>query len=288
MGMIQSKYNPKLEYLICKNLLIHLPYGYDEQNLRKCFEERKQAKRKYEKEILKTKSVILSKPLNEYKEKDIEYLYEVITGEKVQLSFIEPIFNQEISFLYKIILVAKGIEESKVKDPILLFKIILIVLTSIEKKEILIPYYKPIKKLYESIQQNELVVIIDILYQTLLYRSKRYNHLHDIQQHPEIINKVKENAKTFVKENNILAFGIYGSFVTGKANEYSDIDLFVMIHDELNEKEIRKKAEEFWYSIIPIDIDFKIVKEREMDKKLTKGMKRTLKIIAKKEMIENV
>ena len=61
-----------------------------------------------------------------------------------------------------------------------------------------------------------------------------------------------------------------------------------MIHDELNEKEIRKKAEEFWYSIIPIDIDFKIVKEREMDKKLTKGMKRTLKIIAKKEMIENV
>lgn len=288
MGMIQSKYNPKLEYLICKNLLIHLPYGYDEQSLRKCFEEKKQAKRKYEKEILKTKSVVLSKPLDGYKEKDIEFLYEIITGEKVKLSFIEPVINQEISFLYKIILVAKGIEESKVKDPILLFKIILIVVTGIEKNEILIPYYKPVKKLYESIIQNELLVIIDILYQTLLYRSKRSNHLHDIQQHSEIINKVKENAETFVKENNILAFGIYGSFVTGKANEYSDIDLFVLIQDESDEKEIRKKAEEFWYPIIPIDIDFKIVKEREMDRKLTKGMKKTLKIIAKKEMVENV
>lgn len=281
--MIQSKYNPKLEYLVCKNLLIHLPYQYDEERLRKCFEMECSTQKQYEQEILNIKSVLLSKPLDEYKEKDMACLYEVITGEQVKLSFIEPVLKQEISFLYKMILMAKGIEESGVKDSILLFKIILIVLTSMEKHKILIPYYRPVKKLYESILQNELLVIIDMLYQTLLYRSERYNHLHDISLNEKTLKIIQTHKERFLEETKAIAFGVYGSFATGKANAYSDIDLFVMISDALNEKEIRKQAEAFWCPIIPIDIDFKIVKENEMDKKLTKGMKRTLKIIARKE-----
>lgn len=40
MKIIRSnKYNPKLDYLVCKNLLNNIPFEYDELSLRDCFNE---------------------------------------------------------------------------------------------------------------------------------------------------------------------------------------------------------------------------------------------------------
>ena len=61
----------------------------------------------------------------------------------------------------------------------------------------------------------------------------------------EKISKLLDEIKNIFKENIIIPFKLYifGSFATGKATYFSDIDLALETNEDLDEKEIRKLRE---------------------------------------------
>ena len=61
----------------------------------------------------------------------------------------------------------------------------------------------------------------------------------------EKISKLLDEIKNIFKENITIPFKLYifGSFATGKATYFSDIDLALETNEDLDEKEIRKLRE---------------------------------------------
>ena len=67
MKLINDEYNVKLNYLVCKNLLITPLNDYDELHLRNCFFSESNFLYKYEEEIVKIKNYFSKKEAFLYK-----------------------------------------------------------------------------------------------------------------------------------------------------------------------------------------------------------------------------
>lgn len=289
MKLINDEYNVKLNYLVCKNLLITPLNDYDELHLRNCFFSESNYLYKYEEEIVKIKNYFSKKEAFLYKSVDICNLYNTITNENVLLN-IDSIINEDITIYEKIIIIGNEIDKLKISNKILLFKICILILTSIEKNQIIIPHYNYIEKIFYETINGKIIQMVKALYDTLLLKTKKYNSIHSLEENKKILLKIKDNANDFIKSNDIISFGVYGSFSTNMVNKYSDLDLFVLISDSKDSLLIKKQVKSYWGKIINIPIDVNVVKESNINTELTKCMRKTLKIIAGREIqcLENL
>lgn len=289
MKLINDEYSVKLNYLVCKNLLITPLVDYDELHLRHCFFNESNFLYKYEEEIVKIKKFLSRKEAFLYKSVDICNLYNIITNENVFLN-IDNIISKNITIYEKIIIIGNEIDKLKISNKILLFKICVLILTCVEKNQIIIPHYNYIERMFYETINGKIIQMVKALYDTLLLKTKKYNSIHSMEENRKILLAIKDNADDFIKSNDIISFGVYGSFSTNMTNKYSDIDLFVLISDSKDSLLIKKQVKSYWRKIINIPIDVKVVKESNINTELTKCMKKTLKIIAGREIqcLENL
>lgn len=256
-------YNPKIDYLICKNI-INLDFDYDELKLRETY---KKDNLSYYKEILLVKNYFNTHSIDNFTNKDINRLYELLTDDSSTL-IIE---NKELTNI------VSDINNSKIKDKNLYFRIYLVFYFYNTQNKLIIPYRRLSYKLYKSILEED-DYFININLNKLIKRTAKYYASHDLKDNENIIKQVYINALDFVKLLNLKAFGIYGSFSLGKANIYSDLDLFIIAKDEEDKFKLKKEALNYWYQFIDIPIDICIVYEDEI-KDLKLGIINSLKLI---------
>lgn len=59
--LCDKTYNPKIDYLICKQLVKTLPTGYDEDRIRNCYINCTQVVEPYKKDLMEIKAFFQSK-----------------------------------------------------------------------------------------------------------------------------------------------------------------------------------------------------------------------------------
>ena len=83
----KNNYNPKLDFLICKNLLKETPRDCDELDFKDCFFGRRKPLHFHEKQIVKVKKFFKTHNILKLSRWDIRALYRIITGSKEKISF---------------------------------------------------------------------------------------------------------------------------------------------------------------------------------------------------------
>ncbi|MDE6407788.1 MAG: nucleotidyltransferase domain-containing protein, partial [Anaeroplasmataceae bacterium] len=162
------------------------------------------------------------------------------------------------------------------KDKESVFCFLLVVCIAKTKNELIIPKCRGIRKLLQSSSTEEVRNCISYL----VRKTKHYNEKQDSSIHPFILPILKVLGNEFLKQTGFLGLGVYGSFALGTTNEYSDLDLMIVVHKPYEKRQVRKITNEFFKRFIPIPIDIKVTSIEDMANELTIGMKKTVKGIA--------
>ena len=84
------EYNPKIDFLITKNLLTSWPRKFNEFDLRRAFKKKFGSTPKELKLIKKIRDFLRKNRLESFKKKDFEELISMITKQKFKYEFIVP------------------------------------------------------------------------------------------------------------------------------------------------------------------------------------------------------
>lgn len=267
------EYNPKIDFLITKNLLTSWPRKFNEFDLRRAFKKKFGSTPKELKLIKKIRDFLRKNRLESFKKKDFEELISMITKQKFKYEFIVPFEEMTAEHLDRFVSYLKLIVSRETAHACLAAMVLYV---CAKNKEVIVPYRGTIRKaLYDDHP-----IYADFLISTLIERTRHVNTKHDISENALVRNTVKEKKEEFLRTfRSVKGYGIYGSFAMGKENEYSDIDMLV-ISDEGRNYNLENEICIFWHRYFTIDIDVKIVKEDDIDQELTECMKKTLKMVA--------
>ena len=267
------EYNPKIDFLITKNLLTSWPRKFNEFDLRRAFKKKFGSTPKELKLSKKIRDFLRKNRLESFKKKDFEELISMITKQKFKYEFIVPFEEMTAEHLDRFVSYLKLIVSRETAHACLAAMVLYV---CAKNKEVIVPYRGTIRKaLYDDHP-----IYADFLISTLIERTRHVNTKHDISENALVRNTVKEKKEEFLRTfRSVKGYGIYGSFAMGKENEYSDIDMLV-ISDEGRNYNLENEICIFWHRYFTIDIDVKIVKEDDIDQELTECMKKTLKMVA--------
>ena len=267
------EYNPKIDFLITKNLLTSWPRKFNEFDLRRAFKKKFGSAPKELKPIKQIRDFLRKRRLESFKKKDFEELIGLITKRKFKYEFIIPFEEMTAEYLDKYVSFLKLIVSREIAHACLATMVLYV---CAKNQEIIVPYRGAIKR----VLFDERPISGDLLISALKERVKHVNTKHDISENVLARNMVKEKKDEFLRTfRNVKGYGIYGSFAMGKENEYSDLDMLV-ISDEGKNYNLEYEISAFWHRYFSIDIDVKIVKEDDIDQELTECMKKTLKMVA--------
>lgn len=267
------EYNPKIDFLITKNLLTSWPRKFNEFDLRRAFKKKFGSAPKELKPIKQIRDFLRKHRLETFKKKDFEELISMITKQKFKYDFIIPFEEMTAEYLDKYVNFLKLIVSREIAHACLATMVLYV---CAKNKEIVVPYRGAIKR----VLFDERPISGDLLISALKERVKHVNTKHDVSENVLARNMVKEKKDEFLRTfRNVKGYGIYGSFAMGKENEYSDLDMLV-ISDEGKNYNLEYEISAFWHRYFSIDIDVKIVKEDDIDQELTECMKKTLKMVA--------
>ena len=267
------EYNPKIDFLITKNLLTSWPRKFNEFDLRRAFKKKFGSAPKELKPIKQIRGFLRKHRLENFKKKDFEELIGMITKQKFKYDFIIPFEEMTAEYLDKYVSFLKLIVSREIAHACLATMVLYV---CAKNQEIIVPYRGAIKR----VLFDERPISGDLLISALKERVKHVNTKHDISENVLVRNMVKEKKDEFLRTfRNVKGYGIYGSFAMGKENEYSDLDMLV-ISDEGKNYNLEYEISAFWHRYFSIDIDVKIVKEDDIDQELTECMKKTLKMVA--------
>ena len=267
------EYNPKIDFLITKNLLTSWPRKFNEFDLRRAFKKKYGSAPKELKPIKQIRDFLRKRRLESFKKKDFEELIGLITKRKFKYEFIIPFEEMTAEYLDKYVSFLKLIVSREIAHACLATMVLYV---CAKNQEIIVPYRGAIKR----VLFDERPISGDLLISALKERVKHVNTKHDISENVLARNMVKEKKDEFLRTfRNVKGYGIYGSFAMGKENEYSDLDMLV-ISDEGKNYNLEYEISAFWHRYFSIDIDVKIVKEDDIDQELTECMKKTLKMVA--------
>lgn len=270
-----DNYNPKIDYLVCKSFLNNLPSEYDELQLRACYKGQCQPKLEYEKDLVSIKNFFENNDLRYIDNARWNQLLKIIIKKEVELSKIVNKFNLNDYKTMKEIInqLSRIYNEKNVCD---IMKLLVFQSYIIKNNEIIIPKEKYIYSLMNNFKKN-LFFNIRIILKKMLLKTQKYNIVHSKESNGDIFKRVIENKMAFMNKFNVIKFGIYGSFAMNLANEYSDLDMLVVLdYIDLN---IKRQMLEFWCPILGIPIDLKIVTPSTYITKTTIGMRKTIKFI---------
>lgn len=271
-----TTYNPKIDYLICKSLIDCLPKKYDEYDLRNVYFERKKPVEDYEKDILKIKQFFYENDASNLSIYKMKKLIKLIVKKDVFIKndyfSIDNGFCRE--YLYRLVKDACEYRET-VRGALIKIGILL---SSLKRDEIpVIPFRNIVRKiqLTEDCDHD----FIDKIYYRLITKKNKYSFKHDLLDNVIAINTLKDNVNEIGCKFLCEQIGIYGSFSTNEANEYSDLDLLLVVKDNLDKEKIKKEATLFIKKIINIPVDIKVSHLTDLNESLTIGMKKSLKVI---------
>ena len=123
---------------------------------------------------------------------------------------------------------------------------------------------------YEFIQKT---------YYRLITKRNKYSLKHDILENKIAIRTLKEKVDEIGKNFQCEKIGIYGSFATQEENEYSDLDILIVVSSNKDKEKIKKEMALYFKKNISIPVDIKVVNLSTLDDELTLGMKKSLNII---------
>ena len=267
------EYNPKIDFLITKNLLTSWPRKFNEFDLRRAFKKKFGSAPKELKPIKQIRDFLRKHRLENFKKKDFEELIGMITKQKFKYDFIIPFEEMTAEHLDRFVSYLKLIVSRETAHACLAAMVLYV---CAKNKEVIVPYRGAIKRaLFDEYSINA-----NMLISSLLERIKHVNTKHDVSENTLVRNTVKEKKEEFLRTfRNVKGYGIFGSFAMGKENEYSDLDMLVISDDGRNYN-LENEISAFWHRYFSIDIDVKIVKEDDIDQELTECMKRTLRMVA--------
>lgn len=268
------EYNPKVDFLITKNLLTSWPRKFNEFDLRRAFKKKIGGAPKELKLIKKIRDFLRKHHLEAFKQKDFEELVSMITKHKFKYEFIIPFEEMTKEYLDKYVSFLKLIVSREIAHVCLATMVLYV---CAKNKEIIVPYRGTIRK----VLFDDYPFYADLLISTLKERTRHVNTKHDISENVLVRNAIKEKKNEFLNTfRNIKSYGVFGSFAMGKENEYSDLDMLVISDEEGRNYGLERDICSFWHRYFTIDIDVKIVREDDIDQELTECMKRTLKMVA--------
>ncbi len=264
-------YNPKIDYLICKQLVKTLPEGYDEDKIRVCFRDSSQVTEIYERDLINIKTFFEQNDILQITNCIVENLYKICTHEKV---FI----NGDITLVLQRDLrgIAAFVNDINCQRNAL-FQILFLLQYLTKRNSPVIPYSSLCNRLFYAISAGEDLDAAAI-YSKLQKQAEKYLTRHTIEDGENSIKLFNKYADDFLAEIDAVKVGYYGSYARGNANEYSDFDILTVFTDEKVLPLCKIKALEFWRSKLPIKVDVAVINQSNFDD-LPQGIRRSVRFI---------
>ena len=271
-NFFEVEYNPKIDYLITKNLLTEWPHKYNEFDLRRAFNKKFGRVEKDLKRIRKIRKYLSKKKIINFTKKDYENMIRLITNEKYEYHYKIKFSDMTLQKLDDYVSYLKALDSFKIAYSCLSLMILYV---CAKNNEIIIPYRGTIKRCLNNENLNVYSII------SILKERTKHNNIKHNKEENEVIRKViKDKKEDFLNSfKKVKAYGIYGSFAMKKENEYSDLDMLVVCDEEYSYS-LEHEIYTYWRQFINIEMDIKIVKEDDIDQELTECMKKTLRMVA--------
>lgn len=273
--MHKNKYNPKIDFLICKQLLCFVDVCSDELAFRNCFYNKACPKCKHEYEIVKLRKFFEKHDVCTMSNKDVRTLYAMLTGRKEDKSF--GIYCK-VESLDDVIMLVNLINQTSLEDKHTLFRVLLLKGFCTACGEPIIPYRWICKNLYEAIEKEDLYTA-QWLWSRLCEKTKKISKKHDLEENGFALNVISREKNDFIKNVGANNLYVYGSLAVGEGTEYSDIDLLAVFPNDKNLGEARERCAEYWRGKINIPFDIMAMTENELANMLRPAIKSTLRAI---------
>lgn len=271
----KSKYNPKIDFLISKNLLQDTPRDCDELNFKKCFFGKRKPEFQHEKRIVKIKWFFKTHNIMNLSRNDIQILYGIISGKKERIAngiFIKIYSLDDIEIL------ANLVRHSSVSDKYALFRVLLLEGFCKANNRIVIPYRWMCRRLFDSLELDDITSAYYI-WKHIQDRTSKYFESHDISENANAIKQIELNKPDFLKTVGAKDLFLFGSLAIGNGNKYSDVDMIAVFPDEKNTSCMRTNCYDFWREKLSIPFDLIVMSEQEFNTISRPAIKRTLKQI---------
>lgn len=269
----KDEYNPKIDFLICKNLMLYTPRDCDELDFKSCFFGKRKPKYKHEKTVLRIKRFFKRHDILSLSRQDVQTLYQIVTESREKLNV--GIFCKIVEFDDTVTLF-KLVNNSNVTDKYTLFRILLLKGYCKGNGRLIIPYRRSCKRMYDAISFGDTDLAI-FIFNNMKYRTDKYFASHDVKENMKAVEQVEMYKTKFMKTVGAKELYLFGSLAIGGGNKYSDIDLLAVFPSGKELCEERAACQEFWRDKLNIQFDIIAMSEQEFEGLARPAIKRTLK-----------
>ena len=270
-NFFELEYNPKIDYLITKNLLLSWPQNHNEFDLRKVYKNKYKRLDKSLKKIEKIRDFLRKKKIISFDKEDYQKLIKIITNKSYEYHFKVEFKEMKKENLVEYVSFLKYLDDEDIKLSALS---VMILYVCAKENEIIVPYRGMIRR----ILNEENADVVNTMICILRDRTARNNIKHDIRINELVRKTVKDKKQEFLDTfKQVKSYGVFGSFALHKENEYSDLDM-VFISDDTSIL-LERDIYEYWRKYFDIEMDIKVVKEDELENELTDCMRMTLKMV---------
>lgn len=270
-NFFELEYNPKIDYLITKNLLLGWPKNHNEFDLRKVYKNKYKRLDKSLKKIKKIRDFLRKKKIISFDKEDYQKLIKIITNKSYEYHFKVEFKEMKKENLVEYVSFLKYLEDEDIKLSALS---VMILYVCAKENEIIVPYRGMIRRILNEENADMVNTMICILRD----RTARNNIKHDIRINELVRKTVKDKKQEFLETfKQVKSYAVFGSFALHKENEYSDLDM-VFISDDTSIL-LERDIYEYWRKYFDIEMDIKVVKEDELENELTDCMRMTLKMV---------
>lgn len=267
----KSEYNPRIDFIVCKQLLCNLPYEYSEPKLRECFGN-EAGELAYEKDIIALKNFFKTTDITKATKTEVEVLYGICTHESIK-------YDGEIGkvdCMDDLERLAETVGEYEY-NRVTLFQILMLFGYCRTRGVPIMPYHGICAKIYNFLISGDCETA-EKGWAELKYRKSKYSVKHPIEQNAFCIKQIKEYSAEFLKITGVEKLGVYGSLAQGTDTEYSDADILVVIKDGLDVTAVKQQAHKFWADKLPFHYDICVTTEDGM-KNLPIGIRSSVKFL---------
>lgn len=235
------KYNPKIDYVFCRDFFYGPKKKLDEMRKRKIYKGQLKPYFKEEKYMLKAKRILQYIKRAGFNLSSIEKCYFLLTNKKLKLKkrkqevLIDIIQNYQafptsyFAFEAFFMVITKKIFLKKWN--VMMAEVIHNFIRLKERKMPVIFNYKKTKKVVdylENHQEENALIVFQLFYKRVDALNRKYPYI-SLKKVTEII----QSESKYLKENFYVdEFWIHGSFARNNATKYSDIDAFILVSNE--------------------------------------------------------
>lgn len=271
----RNSYNPKIDFLICKNLLKGTPRDCDELNFKDCFFGKRKPERFYEKQIVKVKNFFKTHNILKLSRRDIRLLYRIVTGcnEKLSFRITCPINSPD-----DIAILANLVRSANVTDKYALFRILLLEGYCLATRKVIIPYRWLCKRMYDSIELEDNASAF-MIWKHIHNRTSKYMESHNVKENEIALDQVARYKDDFLSRMEANELFIFGSLAIGAGNKYSDLDMIAVFPDRRDLRSLKWICHEYWKDKLNISFDIIVISETDFSKIPNPAIKHTLREI---------